>query len=63
MKIKDSITSTYQRIEMEDGDYIRFSDNSWYRWYGESLEPCFFEEQELEQAYRLYIEYRVGYSG
>jgi hypothetical protein len=37
----------------EDGtNYVRYSPDSWYRYYGESLESDYGDEAELELAYQ-----------
>ncbi len=55
MKITKIDTSHVTYVEVEDeGSYLRFGENSWLRQYGESWESCYFEEQELEKAYKEY---------
>ena len=41
--------------EHETPHYIRFSEDNWMQWYGQSLEDVYHSE-ELEKAYQEYRE-------
>jgi hypothetical protein len=56
MKIQHVTDFHAQTIEADDGHtYMRFSASNWYQWHGESLEPCFSKEEQLEAAYQAFI--------
>lgn len=38
-------------VEYEDGEYIRFGKNIWYKWYGSTLE-LHRDDKELEEVYQ-----------
>lgn len=39
---------------IDDEIYLRFNKDSWFKFYGESLEAVFFYCTELEEIYQKY---------
>ena len=55
MKIIKTGPISYIDIETDEGtQYQRYSDDNWYVWMGESLEPH-FNCSEIEALYQQYI--------
>ena len=46
MEIKEEVIHT---IIFEGESFIRFGDNSWYQFYGESIEPVYHDEKLEEE--------------
>jgi hypothetical protein len=49
MKITNAVV---EFIDYDGVEYIRFGPNSWWQWYGNSLETVFYEEEKLEKEYQ-----------
>ena len=47
----------YQQVEMSDGNiYERYGPDNWRKWYGESTEMLWGEEEaKLEEIYQAHI--------
>lgn len=55
MKIKEIELSTFEYVIMEDHTvYRRYSYGDWEIMMGQSWEPCYSDEQELEKLYKEY---------
>ena len=59
MKIRSIETKTYEDIEIEDIDdywyfYRRYPSGTWEMLMGNSWEPCYLDEERLEQLYHDY---------
>lgn len=50
VRIEKDVTVSW-RMEVDGQEYTRYSAGVWYRWYGESLEPEFSRETELEKLF------------
>lgn len=45
-------TQTYHECEVDGVRYERYAAGSWYQWMGESLEPVYSREEELEAMFQ-----------
>lgn len=48
------VTETYHTVYVGDIEYRRLAANSWWRFYGDSLEPEYSAESELEHIFQKY---------
>lgn len=54
--IKSIETNYYEEVIMETGDiYRRYCGGHWEKLYGETWEPCYSEEKELESQYKNFV--------
>lgn len=52
MKVVSVGPFTGNVVETDEGNYVRFGPGAWYEWMGESLEPTFYYEEDLEEAFQ-----------
>ena len=55
MKVEIS-TIVAEEVIIDDEIYWRFNKDSWFKFYGESLESVFFYCTELEEIYQKHVQ-------
>lgn len=50
----EEVIEIYYTVYVGDVEYRRYAPNSWFRYYGDSLEPVYSEESELEHIFEKY---------